>query len=272
MTERIDTRRTNGQQSGIARLPVLVVSLVLTASLALVALDRLFLPDRFAIQEVVVAGDAPKVDPLLVVNTVRALGPRSWFSVDLAEVERAVRAVPWVAHAAVRRKWPGKLVIDVAQAHPFARWNDSSWISEKGDVLPLPDDFSGIHLPRLSGPADRKRDVMQRYRELSLIFAERHFALVRSLNLNARGAWGMDIAVAGDAGRTLPVKIGRDRILERVARLESALGGELGDRMQEITAFDLRYPNGFAATIDDATRVDGDIVQSQSRSADAGAG
>ncbi|KAA3620497.1 MAG: hypothetical protein DWQ08_15390, partial [Proteobacteria bacterium] len=120
MTERNRTPgRTGSRQSGVARVPVLVVSLVLISTLSLVALDRLFLPERFAISEVIVAGDAPNVDPAAVLQTVRRLGPRSWFSVDLDEVEDAVLSVPWVYRASVRRRWPGKLVVTVAQAEPF---------------------------------------------------------------------------------------------------------------------------------------------------------
>ncbi len=227
-----------------SRLAVALVSLVVLASLALVALDRLLLPGRFAIQEVIVTGDAPNVDPAAVLDAVRSLGERSWFSVDLVAVERAVAGVPWVYQASVRRRWPGKLVVQVSQATPFARYNDSAWINRQGEVLALPGDFAGQALPRLAGPRERASEVTAYYLHVRQRMAGAGSVEVRSLRLDARGAWQMGIGAEDD--RVVPVSLGREAIDERLARFTAALAGGLASRLAGIEAIDLRYPNGLA--------------------------
>lgn len=240
------------RQTGAARLAVLVASVALLASLALVALDRLFLPERFAVREVVVTGDAPNVDPAAVLAAVRSLGQRSWFSVDLEEVERAVRSVPWVYRAWVRRRWPGKLVVTVAQAEPFARWNEGQWINDAGEILHLPAGFSGERLPTLGGPEGSAGEVVLRYRELAALFVGDHPAAPRSLRLDSRGAFEMGVVARADAdGRIVEIRIGRERLVERVSRLAAALRTGLGSRLHSVASIDLRYPNGFAVTFVD---------------------
>ena len=60
------------------------------------------------------------------------MGPTSWFSVDLAEVEQVVKTVPWVYGVEVRRKWPGKLIVNLSQADPVANWNRVEWLNAAG--------------------------------------------------------------------------------------------------------------------------------------------
>jgi cell division protein FtsQ len=235
----------HANEVGSARIPVLVVSFVLMASLALVALDRLLLPARFAIDEVIVSGDAPNVDPAAVLKAVRGLGPRSWFSVDLGEVEAVVKRVPWVHESSVRRRWPGKLVVTVSQARPFARYNDTGWINQQGERLKLPPGFDDARLPRLYGPAGREGEVAKRYLELAPLFDGIADASLRSVSLGARGSWQMGIAVGGGE-RVIEVAIGREALERRVSRLAASLVGAFGKQLDGIAAIDLRYPNGFA--------------------------
>ncbi len=230
-----------------SRVAVLAVSLVVLASLALVALDRLLLPGRFAVNEVVVAGRAPNVDPAAVLAAVREVGVKSWFSADLAAVERAVLEVPWVYRAAVRRRWPGKLVVTVSQAMPFALYGEAQWINREGEALSLPADFADGGLPRLSGPVERAGEVASMYVELRALMASADAVRVHALALDPRGTWTLGIAGAADgASRVIDVTIGREQIAERVVRLAAALDTELAARLPMIGAIDLRYPNGFA--------------------------
>jgi cell division protein FtsQ len=230
-----------------ARITMVLASLVLIGSLALVALDRLLLPGRFSIDEVIVTGDAPNVDPAAVLQAVRAIGPRSWFSIDLEQVESKVRQVPWVYRTTVRRRWPGRLVISVSQATPFARYNETEWIDAAGEALALPSDFPGVGLPRLSGPQSRANEVTERYRELVDLVAQVREVELRSLMLDARDSWEMVIVDLSAADqRLINVTIGRESLHERVARLTGALQGELAARLKTIDSIDLRYPNGFA--------------------------
>ncbi|MCZ7600234.1 MAG: FtsQ-type POTRA domain-containing protein [Gammaproteobacteria bacterium] len=270
-------RELTGNEADGARLAVLVVTIVLMASLALVALDRLLLPGRFAIDEVVVAGDAPNVDPAAVLAAVRELGPRSWFSVDLDEVERVVRGVPWVYDASVRRRWPGKLVVTVSQATPFARFNDSGWVNRAGESLTLPRGFHGARLPRLYGPADRAAEIAENYVELAALFDVVDAVALVGLALDARGSWEMELAsrVAPEAP-PVAVIIGRESLVERVSRLAASLrtplSAERAAELASAAAIDLRYPNGFAVRFAADADGTGRVVESRRSSAGDGTG
>ena len=56
------------------RLAIMLASAAIFISLFLVALDRLFLPGRFSINEVVISGNAPDVDPAEILAAVKELG------------------------------------------------------------------------------------------------------------------------------------------------------------------------------------------------------
>ncbi|GJL81037.1 MAG: hypothetical protein DHS20C01_06710 [marine bacterium B5-7] len=257
-------------QSGIARLPVLIASVALTVSLALVALDRLLLPDRFSIQEVVVTGNAPNVDPARVLHAVRQLGPRSWFSVDLAEVERVVGDVPWVYRASVRRRWPGRLIVSVSQAQPVARWNDDGWVNNDGETLSLPSGFTGADLPSLQGPQNRSTEVVARFNEIDTILSTVPVVKPVSLKLDGRGVWVLGLNTA-KRETPLIVTIGRGSIVPRLMRLTEALKSSLAARLPQLASIDLRYPNGLAVAPIENTN-DGGVVQTapQPPSSDAG--
>jgi cell division protein FtsQ len=247
MSDRETMNEQDEQKPVRSRFAVLMVSLVLIGSLALVAVDRLLLPGRFSIDEVIVTGNAPNVDPAAVLEAVRAIGPRSWFSIDLDQVESEVRQVPWVYRATVRRRWPGKLVIRVSQAAPFAYYNEGGWINADGEVLALPGDFTDTGLPRLFGPPERAPEVAAHYRELIGVIESVDGIKLKSVTLTARGSWEMAIVDSDAASqRLINVTIGRESQLERVERLAGALRGGLAARLDTVDTIDLRYPNGLA--------------------------
>lgn len=227
----------------IPRLPVILASIAIFLSLTLVALDRLFLPDRFAIKEVVVAGQAPNVDPAMVLAAVRGLGPRSWFSVDLGEVEQAAKTVPWVYQVSVRRKWPGKLIITVSQAEPVARWNNSRWLNNAAEPLVMPENFHQGGLPELSGPVGSEAEVLEMYADLADLTPGGF--VIKALKLSPRGAWTAELQDSASAA-VVAVRIGKQAEQSRFQRLMNVLGADVGLSFEHVAEIDLRYPNGFA--------------------------
>lgn len=235
----------DGPEPGTPRRATLLATVAIALSLALVALDRLFAPGGFAIREVTVSGVAPRVDPAEVLGAVRALGPRSWFSVDLAEVRNAVEQVPWVHDAGVRRKWPRKLVVTVSEAEPAARWNDVAWLSDEGEFLVVPDGYGERVLPRLHGPVGSQRRVLEMHARIAPLVDER-FSIAR-FGRDARGVWSMRLASRAAPAEPLAVTIGRRDAEARVRRLMRVLASGLGPASARLERVDLRYPNGFAA-------------------------
>ena len=238
------------------RMPILLASSAIFLSMLLVALDRLFLPGRFSVNEVIVAGYAPDVDPAEVLLAVKDMGPTSWFSVDLAEVEQVVKTVPWVYDAEVRRKWPGKLIVNLSQAEPVANWNRIEWLNAAGEKLVMPEAFADERLPRLFGPMGRQLDVLH---TVSLLTAHMPATWrLEEVELTDRGAWSAMLKISNLPG-PITVRLGKQHLEKRLIRLVQGVELIQPDDLKNFREFDLRYPNGFAARFN-ATANGGNVV------------
>lgn len=56
-------------------------------------------------------------------------GRTSLLSADPYEIRTRVQSLDWVAHARVKRRWPGDVVIEVERRAAFARWQENGAIS-----------------------------------------------------------------------------------------------------------------------------------------------
>lgn len=187
-----------------------------------------------------VDGDFSKVD----VDAVRAavaptLGP-GFFAVDLGVSRDAVEKLPWVESAEVRKLWPDIVEVRVATYSAVARWNDTALIDAKGRSFVVPESEVPTGLVRLSGPDERAAEVLALSREL-LPQIEAAGLAVAALRFSGRGSVEVEL---GD-GRV--IRLGRERIGERLSRFLGALGEAQPPRpgMQWQRA-DLRHSNGFA--------------------------
>src|SRR5262245_29477684 len=87
----------------------------------------------FAVHDVVVRGAPPGLERQVTRTTSELLG-KSLVSIDAAEVEGAVRAIPAVAGASVDRAFPNTLVIRIAPERPVAviRSGKAAWLATGG--------------------------------------------------------------------------------------------------------------------------------------------
>ena len=72
-----------------------------------------------------------------------------------------------MAQASVRRVWPDRLVIQLDEQLPVARWGDSALLNNEGKAFKPQNIGSFSELPRLSGPERAKRKVMRQYQQFS---------------------------------------------------------------------------------------------------------
>jgi cell division protein FtsQ len=153
----------------------------------------------------------------------------------VAEVREAARRIPWVRDAAVRRRTPGTLEIQLETHEPLARWNDDALVSRRGEI------FRATHaaaLPRFHG-ADSAAPLMARQFAALVKAVERLGSPIAHVRLSARGAWQLTL----ESG--LVLELGRGDLDARLARFASAWP-ELAQRGVKTAHADLRYPNGFA--------------------------
>ena len=223
------------------------LALVLCAIAALmwVALTWLLRQPAFAFREVVITTPLVRASGAHLESVVREELAGTFFTLDLDRAGLALARVPWVRSVALRRQWPRRLEIDIAEHEPIARWNDAGLVNARGEVFVA--DWDG-DLPQFSGPDGQSMLLTTRYREWSALLAPLGMS-VRNLTLSPRGGWEI---VAKHERSELTIELGRDDPSGRLARFVAAHDrtiGALARAGRRIEQVDLSYRNGFAARV-----------------------
>ena len=160
----------------------------------------------------------------------------TFMSQDISVLQNSVEALPWVAHAAIRKQWPDTVKVFLTEHHPEAIWNGIELLNHdgtvfEGDVGLLKEEKVKLYGPVASGP-----EVLQTYRELLPKFEQLDLA-ISSLVLNERRAWQIIL----DNG--IRLELGKESLEERITRFFK-LYDKLGSDTQRISYIDLRYDTG----------------------------
>ncbi|KAA1173129.1 FtsQ-type POTRA domain-containing protein [Marinobacter salinexigens] len=164
---------------------------------------------------------------------------QSYFSTDLSEIKAGLEQRPWVESAAVRRVWPGRLVINIREKKPLAYWTDGRLVSRTGELFSPGNPEVAGNLPRLAGPDERVRDVIRMAQGMNDKLVS-HGLLFAGLSLEKRGAWTLEL------GNGIQVVLGRDQVEQRFDRFIAVYETRLESRSDEVSRVDARYTNGVA--------------------------
>jgi cell division protein FtsQ len=197
----------------------------------------------FEFREVVVTTPLSRASGAHLESVIRSELAGTFFTMDLDRARDALSRVPWVSSVSLRRQWPRRLEVAVAEHAPFARSNDTALVDTKGDVFVS--SYAG-ELPQFHGPDGQAALMTARFREWSGLLAP--LALrITGLDLSARGGW--QLRTEDDAG-PLTLDVGRDDVADRLARFIAVYRrtvGVLAHAGTRVDHVDLRYRNGFAA-------------------------
>ncbi len=167
-----------------------------------------------------------------------------FFTADLEPIGAAVRALPWVANASVRRVWPNGLTIHVVEHQLLARWGEHGGLSDEGVVFyPRPEELPE-GLTTLHGPEGRQALVRQRFDEIAMRLAAYDMEIA-NLELSERRTWSMRLT------NGVEFALGRDPVLPRVEKLLRVWPELKRQNGERIVAVDLRYTNGLALRLHD---------------------
>jgi cell division protein FtsQ len=222
-----------------------VLTLVAIVGLAWGGLTWLMWRPTFAFHEVTVRGGMERTSPAQLEAAIRSELIGTFFTMDLDRARIALARVAWVRAIALRRQWPGKLEVTLAEHTPLARWSDGGLVDVEGELFAAR--FDG-ELPRFEGPAERSAEMAARYREWKEFLAP--LALeVEAIRLSPRGGWHVD--AKGDGG-SLAIELGREDPTARLERFATAYPRTLAALASvgtHVDHVDLRYRNGFAARV-----------------------
>jgi len=227
----------------LAAVPWLKVGIgatvVLLAAMLPWAMDRALTAMDQQIVAVDVHGDFIGESRVAIERAAGEWVGKSYFATDLETIKSELEKRPWVASAAVKRVWPGRLEIDIREKKPLAYWTDGRLVSRSGELFTPPNPEVAGRLPRLAGPDERVREVIAMARTMSerLVGHGLGFA---GLSLETRGAWTLTL----NSG--VEVVLGRDQVSRRFERFITVYENRLASRLNEVSRVDARYSNGVA--------------------------
>jgi cell division protein FtsQ len=163
---------------------------------------------------------------------------------DVAAVRAKLEATPWIAHATVRKLYPGHLELAIEERQAFALWQKDyklSLIAADGTVLAPVDERSVPRLPLVVGPgaAAKAHDFLTLLGRYPLVREQLRAAILvadRRWNLQLKS--GLDIR--------LP-ETGVDKALDTLV----ALDRDKKILSRDITAIDLRLPELLTVRLSD---------------------
>ncbi|KXS47573.1 MAG: cell division protein FtsQ, partial [Marinobacter sp. T13-3] len=214
-------------------------TVVLLAAMLPWAMDRALTAMDQQIVAVDVHGDFIGESRVAIERAAGEWVGKSYFATDLEAIKSELEQRPWVASAAVKRVWPGRLEIDIREKKPLAYWTDGRLVSRSGELFTPPNPEVAGRLPRLAGPDERVREVIAMARTMSerLVGHGLGFA---GLSLETRGAWTLTL----NSG--VEVVLGRDQVSRRFERFITVYENRLASRLNEVSRVDARYSNGVA--------------------------
>ena len=167
------------------------------------------------------------------------LTDRGFFHINVRAVQTEMLRQPWVSKAIIKRSWRDKLIIQIREQRPVARWGEKELLNEKGEVFSPEFLGKAKTLVRLTGPVGTQKIMLEYYKVISARLEVCGLGLSEVL-LTDRRAW----TLYTDDGKALVM--GRDDILNRLQRFLIGYPKKLAARWSEVNKVDLRYSNGLA--------------------------
>jgi cell division protein FtsQ len=171
----------------------------------------------------------------VVAKTVRG----GYFTVNVDEVQQAVKAIPWVAQDSVRRVWPDTLAIEVSEQQTEAEWAKGGLVNQQG-VLFFPErNTYPKGLPVFDGPTGTERNLTEAYQMAKAIIEPLQLQ-IQEIHMDSRRAISLKL------NNGIDVILGREETRARLERFARVYRKLLVQRVNDIARVDMRYSNGLA--------------------------
>lgn len=246
--------RSHARLSQKIRLTISALGLVVIAGVGAVLIGLARDPARFPVSNVDILGTVDYLDRDKLKDAVGQYIEKGFYGLDIDDVRQSVEELSWVAHARVRRIWPGRIEVLVEEHEPSARWNDDQLLSKRLVLFAPPqlqldnpryhqwrEVFAG--LPQIRGVNGHHRELLDAYREYE--HGLKKFGLtLAELEEDERGSRTLVLS------NYVTVRLGYEeqalrmqRFLDVYERMKAKI-----ERQGDVSTarFDMRYSNGFA--------------------------
>jgi cell division protein FtsQ len=231
----------------------LLATLILVAAAALwgyAAFGWIAQRPAFAFKRIEIRGELQHVTAASIRAAIAGRLKGNYFTIRLDDARRLLETVPWVAKVSVRRAWPNRLQVTLAEHRALGSWDDGRLLSDAGELFVANIAEAEIHgpLPAFSGPNAAAADIARRFYEFSAQLAPLALT-VDGVDVSDRLAWSLRVSGPGLAAGRL--ELGRDAppstLATRMERIVAAYPMVVAQVGGPPLRIDVRYPNGLAA-------------------------
>ena len=89
---------------------------------------------------------------------------KGFLNINIADIQKDILKMRWIDKVSIRKRWPGKLEINVFEHTPVARWGERGLLNDKGVLFIEIENIN--HIPDLAylfGPEGTSMEVAERY-------------------------------------------------------------------------------------------------------------
>ncbi len=197
----------------------------------------------FPVEQVIIRGNLQHITREQIEYIVTHELKGNFFTIDLNDATISFSKLPWVKDVRVKRRWSGQLEVMIKEHQPLARWGETGLVDQEGHL------FSAVSekaLPVFFGKKGDEVTMTQHYLVFQQYLAPIHLE-ISELRLNPRQAWEMKLK------NGLTLSLGREDVEQRVGRFSLVYNQTIKRLPRAVQYIDLRYPNGFAVRVADAT-------------------
>lgn len=182
-----------------------------------------------------------------------------FFSLDVDQFRADLLSqLPWVKSVSVRKVWPNKLLVEIAEYKPVVRWISAEGIlineidhyqllSQEGIIFEpkltevQKRKFNSMAL--LSGPKVSAKNVLKKCVEISKDLSKLDLS-IKHCGMNKRRTWKLSLMQNSDVN--IDIKLGKENVLQQLERFIQVFSGKLKRYLKSVEYADLRYSNGFS--------------------------
>jgi len=195
-------------------------------------------PDLLPIRSVKLTAAPVQVDAEQVLQVLREQVRGNFFTVDIEQLRIELEKLAWVRQVNIRREFPNRLSVELAEHQALAHWNNQALVNSYGEVFNA---ATSAPLPDFSGQVGNSAQVAEQYALCNTQLAKVNLQ-VQSIALSPRFAWQLRL----DNG--LVLELGSREMQARLARFVEVFPYSLASQQSVVKSVDLRYRNGFAVS------------------------
>lgn len=186
-----------------------------------------------------VEGQFAYITQEMISESVTPMIVGGFLQLPLVAIKAELERNPWIAQAAVSRRWPDELYISIVEEQPIARWGEAGFLNHKGEIIEVEVDPRLQSLPLLAGTSGQAKSAMQNYQQLAQLLRPSGLKISEFYS-DELFSWNVVLS------NGLRINIGRDETMKKMQRFLVVYNRELHKRLDEVAAVDLRYGNGLA--------------------------